>query len=509
MRLSTLSFINHGLMLATLIFLVVVPKAQSDDTLHVFTGAAEGDWLGYSVASAGDVNHDGYADLFVGEPGNNSQSSVGRAFVFSGLNGDTLYSFVGEAAGDQFGGSVASAGDVNNDGYADLIVGAIGNDASASDGGRAYVFSGLNGDTLHVFNGEETFNFFGWSVATAGDVNKDGYADLIVGAVLNDAGGTIAGKAYVYSGLNGNTLHTFTGEASFAFLGWSVASAGDVNKDGHSDIIMGAIGSDGVGPNAGRAYVFSGKTGDTLHIFTGEAAGDSCGFSVSSAGDVNNDGYADVIVGAGGNDVGGVDAGRAYVFCGKTGDTLHIFTGEAAGDALGSSVSSAGDFNKDGYSDIIVGAVGYDAGVLNVGRAYVFSGLNGDTLKVFTGEAAGDKFGNSVASSGDVNKDSFGDLIVAARLNDAGGADAGRVYVYSGALPSSSCCIGSTGNVDGDGGVDIADLTFLIDHLFINFPDVGCSEEGNIDGAGGTDIADLTFLIDHLFINFPDLPACP
>lgn len=76
------------------------------------------------------------------------------------------------------------------------------------------------------------------------------------------------------------------------------------------------------------------------------------------------------------------------------------------------------------------------------------------------------------------------------------------------AVPIQSCCIGSTGNVDGDGGVDISDLTFLIDHLFINFPEIPCVEEGNVDGDGGIDISDLTFLIDHLFINFPDLPAC-
>ncbi|MCJ7459407.1 MAG: FG-GAP-like repeat-containing protein, partial [candidate division Zixibacteria bacterium] len=154
---------------------------------------------------------------------------------------------------------------------------------------------------------------FGYSVSGAGDVNNDGYADLIVGALLNSAGGSFAGRAYVYSGQTGALLYTFTGEAAGDEFGCSVSGAGDVNKDGYADLIVGTFAYPG-GTYAGRAYVYSGQTGALLYTFTGAAANDQLGVSVSGAGDVNKDGYADLIVGAHGNSAGGSFAGRAYVY---------------------------------------------------------------------------------------------------------------------------------------------------------------------------------------------------
>jgi len=294
--------------------------------------------------------------------------------------------FSGETDGDLFGISVASVGDVNADGYADIIVGAMYNDAGGANSGRAYVFSGLNGDTLYVFTGEAAEDMFGYSVASAGDVNADGIADIIVGAYLNDAKDLNAGKVYVFSGLNGDTLHIFSGEAFEDGFGFSVASAGDVNSDGYADLIIGAIGNDVGGLNAGRAYVFSGFNGDTLHIFTGELPDDNFGRSVASAGDVNNDSYTDLIVGATQHDGGLLERSRAYVFSGQNGDTLHVFIGKAMVSNFGVSVATAGDVNNDAYADVIVGAYLNNPGINNEGRAYVFSGKNGDILYTFTGE---------------------------------------------------------------------------------------------------------------------------
>ena len=188
---------------------------------------------------------------------------------------DTLCIFDGEAAGDKLGYKVSGAGDVNNDGYADVIAGANLNDAGGSDAGRAYIFSGLNCDTLYIFTGEAAGDMLGAGVSAAGDVNNDGFDDLIVAAPYNDAGGSNAGRAYVFSGFNGDTLYIFTGSATEDRLGGSGAcGAGDVNNDGFDDLIVGAAWNDAGGSNAGRVYVFSGFDGDTLYIFIGEAAGD-------------------------------------------------------------------------------------------------------------------------------------------------------------------------------------------------------------------------------------------
>jgi len=401
--------------------------------IYTFDGEAESDRLGYTVSGAGDVDNDGYDDLIIGAPYNDAGGDrAGRAYVQSGKTGSLLWSLTGEAERDYFGSAVSGAGDVDNDGYDDFIVGAHGNGAEGWMTGKAYVYSGLTGGLLWAFTGEETENYFGWSVSGAGDVDNDGYDDLIVGAYGNEEGGWLAGKAYVYSGQTGGLLWTFTGTTNDA-LGASVSGAGDVDNDGYADVIVGA-------PTAatfdGRAYVYSGQTGATLHTFTGEAEWEYFGWSVSGAGDVNDDGYDDLIVGAYENDAGGTEAGRAYVYCGQTGDLLRTFTGEAAGDSLGYSVSGADDVNDDGYDDLIVGAHGAAGGK---GRAQIYSGQSGNLLQAFTGEATDDRFGKSVSGAGDVNNDGMPDVIVGAESHDAGGIDAGRAYVYSGVGYQTDC----------------------------------------------------------------------
>ncbi len=427
---------KHFWALVVVVFVVwigIAPtvRGQCPSLTYTFDGEAAGDELGHSVSGAGDVNSDGYANLIVGAYDNDAGgSNAGRAYVYSGQTGALLCTFTGEAAGDRFGYSVSGAGDVNGDGYADLIDGYTKIISSCNNARREYVYCGQTGGFLYALTGEAAYDRFGYSVSGAGDVDGDGYADLIVGAYNNDAGGSWAGRAYVYSGQSGDLLHTFTGEAGNDWFGRSVSGAGDVNSDGYADLIVGAPNNDAGGSWAGRAYVYSGQSGDLLHTFTGEAAGGEMGLghSVSGAGDVNGDGYADLIVGAPSNDAG---AGRAYVYSGQTGDLLHTFTGEAAGDMLGHSVSGAGDVDGDGYADLIVGAPGNDAGGSNAGRAYVYSGQTGGFLYTFTGEAAGDELGHSVSGAGDVNSDGYADLIVGAPNNDAGGTNAGRAYIYS------------------------------------------------------------------------------
>ncbi len=302
------------------------PDAVADLTL---TGAATGDLFGddRSVSSAGDVNGDGFADVVVGARSNDAGGvDAGRAYVyFGGPGADAVadLTLTGAAAGDQFGFSVASAGDVNGDGYGDIIVGAPTNDAGGGDAGRAYVYYGgriPDGTADLLLTGGEVSGDFGLSVASAGDVNGDGYPDVIVGAHQSDAGGVDAGAAFVYYGgpnADASADRTMIGAAANDHFGFSVASAGDVNGDGFADMIVGAIYNDLAGVDAGRAYVFYGGPGADVVpdlMLTGEAAGDIFGYWVASAGDVTGDGIDDLIVGAPGNDAGGVTAGRAYLY---------------------------------------------------------------------------------------------------------------------------------------------------------------------------------------------------
>ena len=440
------------------------------------TGVASGDRFGYSVAAAGDLNGDGYADVVVGAWGDTS--NTGRAYVYlggaSGLATPAATTLTGAAAGDQLGASVATAGDVNGDGYADLVVGAIG---YSSFTGRAHVYLGGAGNLAAVaattWTGEDTAIAFGASVATAGDVNGDGYADVVVGAPYY-SGNT--GRAYVYlgsaGGLETTPAATFTGEAANNYFGMSAATAGDVNGDGYADVVIGAFNYLGA---TGRAYVFLGGAGGlattAATTLTGEATSNRFGRPVATAGDVNGDGYADVVVGAKSYSSG---TGRAYVYLGGSGGlattAATTLTGEATTNAFGASVATAGDVNGDGYADVVVGASEYSS---VTGRAYVFlggaSGLATTAATTLTGEAINNYFGESVATAGDVNGDGYADVVVGAY---AYSSSTGRAYVYLGgagglaATPATTLTgeaanhnlggsVATAGDVNGDGYADL------------------------------------------------------
>ena len=217
-----------------------------------------------------------------------------------------------------------------------------------NDAGSAYVFSGADGSLLYQVSGDTGGDRFGISVSGAGDVSGDGRADFIVGA-YQDApagGGNNAGSAYGFSGADGSLLYQVSGDTAIDFFGYSVSGAGNVNGDGKADFIVGARFDDpvGGGNDAGSTYVFSGAGGSLLYQRTGDTAGDSFGFSVSGAGDVNGDGKADFIVGAHLDDPagGGSDAGSAYVYSGADGSLLYQRTGDTANDWFGHSVGGSG-----------------------------------------------------------------------------------------------------------------------------------------------------------------------
>ncbi len=436
-----------------------------------FTGAAAEDNFGTTVSTAGDVNGDGYTDVVIGAPLNDAGgSNAGRVYVYfggPGMDNTADVIMTGAAAGDVFGFSVSTAGDVNGDGSSDVVVGAHQNDAGGTDAGRVYIYFGgasMDNTADVILMGASAGDYFGWSVSTAGDVNGDGYSDVIVGAPYNAVGGVQAGRAYIYfggSGMDNIADVILTGEAAGDHFGNSASTAGDVNGDGYSDVIVGAYSNEGGGSGAGRAYIYFGGAvvdNNADIIMTGAAASDFFGQTVSTAGDVNRDGYDDIIIGASFNDVGGTDAGRAYIYFGSasmdnTADV--IMTGAAADDFFGHSVSTAGDVNGDGYSDVIVGAHGNDGGGSNAGRAYIFfggSGMDNTADVIMTGAAANDFFGLPVTTAGDVNGDGYSDVIVGALNNDAGGSNAGRAYLYLSSPPPIKPRISSVNDVPFDQG---------------------------------------------------------
>ena len=296
----------------------------------------------------------------------------------------------------------------------------------------------------NVKSGDYTFKTVFGAVSSSGDapvtgdVKGDGVPDFIVGAYRTDPGGkTDAGSAYVYSGANGILLYQKHGESTGDNFGTSVGMAGDVNGDGRADFIVGAFGTDPGGKSgAGSAYIYSGFNGNLLYKRHGAATGDALGDSVSTAGDVNGDGRADFIVGAPFVTTGGKStAGSAYVYSGADGSLLYQKEGGAAGDNLGISVATAGDANGDGTGDFIVGAYTADpGGKESAGSAYVYSGANGVLLHQKDGASTGDILGYSVSTAGDVNGDGEADFIVGAPSTSIGGNDyAGSAYIYSGA----------------------------------------------------------------------------
>ncbi len=385
--------------------------------------------FGHSVSVAGDVNDDGFNDFVVGAF---EELGGGMAHVFSGGTGDALCAMTTwPGVGGHFGCSVSGTGDVNGDGYPDVLVGA--ECGGPNFDGAAYIFNGQTGGCLDTLVPPEVQapQCFGWSVSGAGDANNDGYADVIVGAPDGPFSPTSPGKAYIFSGHTGDCLDTLVSpnQSCDNYFGRSVSGIGDVDGDGHGDVVVGAPGEY---YDAGRAYVFAGQTGDTLYSLTSpNPQHGGFGYAVSEAADVDGNGVPDLVIGAG---------GEAYVFSGDDGALLHILQAPPNQIAFGWCVSAAGDVNDDGYDDVVVG----DPFAEGAGRAYVFGGQTGTLL--WTLDSPNPKefgyFACSVSGSGNVDSTGLQRVVVGAACEDAGAAEAGRAYVFTFNMSLSSTLSG-------------------------------------------------------------------
>ena len=413
-------------------------------------------FFGWALASAGDVDADGIPDFIIGAHQEDAgAANAGRAYVYRGSNFALLHILQASKphAGGLFGSAVAGVGDVNGDGYDDLLVGEYGEDGGAFDVGRAYVFSGCDGHTIHDLKSPnpEVQGYFGYGIAGIGDVNNNGSPDLIIGAYGEDGGTYSAGRAYVFDGNSGALIHTLESPSpeTNAYFGVSVTGIDDITGDGCSEVAVGAVYESGGAQQAGRVYVFDGLTGSVVYTLESPHAELTGGFGhdVCKLDDVDNDGYSEIIVGAWLEENIERHAGRVYVFSGQHGDFLYEMVSPNPDwfGGFGFTISDIGDMDDDGAHDIVIGTYKEDGGAFNAGRAYVFSCTTGLLLATLESPypIESGRFGNNVAGIGDKNGDGRGDVLVGAHLEHGGSSQAGRTYIYS---PVVNLQSGSTGS---------------------------------------------------------------
>jgi hypothetical protein len=397
-----------------------------------------------------------------------------------------------DQASAEFGLSVCGAGDVNGDGFDDVIVGAPFFDNGQENEGRAFLYLGsAGGPSLApdwTAESDQVDAYFGNSVSGAGDVNGDGFDDVIVGAHLFGNGQHQEGRAFLYLGQAGgpSLVPDWTAESDHpaADFGISVSGAGDVNGDGFDDVIVGAHLFGNGQLQEGRAYLYLGSASGPSLVANWTAESDQVGakfgMSVSGAGDVNGDGFDDVIVGAPFLSNGQTIEGRAFFYLGSAGGPSLTADWTAESDQyganFGTSVSGTGDVNGDGFDDVIVGAPFFSNGQLGEGRAFFYLGsASGPSLTAdWTAESNrySAQFGTSVSAAGDVNGDGFGDVIVGASHFHHGQPEEGRAFLYVGSAAGPSLVpdwtaegkqsyahfgrsVSGAGDVNGDGVDDV------------------------------------------------------
>jgi subtilase family protein/cadherin-like protein/Big-like domain-containing protein/FG-GAP repeat protein len=566
----------------------------------VLNGKNANEYSGFTVSDAGDINGDGYADIIIGayEAAPNGDKSGESYVVFGRANGfsaefelssllatnggDGSEGFVlnGIDAFDRSGNAVAGAGDVNDDGYDDLIIGTKNGDPNGNQSGETYVVFGKGSSftaefelsSLLVSNGGDgtagfylyginAYDYSGHSVASAGDVNGDGYADILIGAHNAAPNNDGAGQAYVVFGKasgfsarielsslvagDGSTGFVLNGFYLHGHTGISLSTAGDINGDGYDDLLIGADSANPNGNSSGQSYVIFGQSSgfpaviELSSLLIANGGDGSNGFVIngintfeysghlSSAGDVNGDGLSDILIGAYGAQPNGSASGQSYVVYGKTsgfpvefelssllvanggdGSNGFVLNGSEL-DRSGFSVSNVGDVNGDGLSDILIGAYFSSPNGDKSGRSYVIfanssgfpaefelstllsaNGGDGSAGFVLNGINTDDSSGYDVSSAGDINGDGFADLLIGAYQADPNGESSGQSYIVFGRNSSGFADSFAFSLADGgeDGALPVTGVFNIIVNAFAeNIPPTVVNDSATLsEGASVT-----------------------
>jgi hypothetical protein len=384
------------------------------DVLSEIHGDASSGFFGWAVAELRDVDGDGATDFILSDP---TRTTGGLAAVYSGATGANLWT-VERPAPNLYGYSIADAGDTNRDGTSDVLVGDI------SGTGAAELLSGADGSLLHRFVGLTAGDRMGTAVASAGDVDGDGAADLLIGAGgVDAASGTDSGRVFVFSGDDFTLIRSVDGRAAGEAFGTATDLAGDLDGDGQRDFVIGARHGDP--KRNGRAYAISSATGQELWRFLAPKTGEDLGsFFVAGLEDIDGDGTADVYAADYADRTNGQGTGKAFVLSGADGTPIYTWTGYRNKEGVGPG-REAGDVDGDGVQDVAVGHYTSSDGDRTAGKVVIFSGATGDALRTITSTTRRENLGFDTVGLGDVDGDGLPDLLVSAANGQA-------VYVIAG-----------------------------------------------------------------------------
>ncbi|MCH9030805.1 MAG: FG-GAP repeat protein [candidate division Zixibacteria bacterium] len=478
-------------LLSALMFGFTIHSVALGQCPYTQTGeVATGGRFGTQVGPAGDVDGDGYPDFLVATSTLSLLPS--EVFVFSGRTNELLQTLA-QHRKYHFSSQIAGMGDINNDGFGDILIG-------------TRIFSGIDWQILFALDTvPDTIPVKRFGIAL-GDVNNDGINDFAMSLPGNSATFTDIGQVSVYSGIDGALLHVLNGDSPGDQFGHRVAPAGDVNGDGFADIIV-QTRRWNLSPAMSRISIYSGLDGRELHNFTGGVEDGIPNRGITAVGDVNGDGFDDIAFGF--PKLVNEDTYHEIVSVrsGLDGSELLRISGDTntyGVSYFGAALAGGADIDGDGIPDIVVGAhfFGYSSGARN-GAVFVYSGADGSLIGEMFGEENFDQFGKSVAIVGDINLDGRNDILIGAFEYGYPSAGAypdsylntGKTYLFTCLEP---CCT-IPGDVDNGGDANIGDAIFIVKYIFQDGDTPPCLDQADADGSNDVNIGDATYIVKYIF----------